>query len=43
VKSAFYVTTLGFELVKKADRKGSITMTASTAALIGSPFSRCTR
>ena len=39
VKSAFYVTTLGFELVKKADRKGSITMTASTAALIGSPFS----
>ena len=39
VKSAFYVTTLGFELVKRADRKGSITMTASTAALIGSPFS----
>jgi NAD(P)-dependent dehydrogenase (short-subunit alcohol dehydrogenase family) len=39
VKSAFYVTTLGFELVKKAGRKGSITMTASTAALIGSPFS----
>ena len=39
VKSAFYVTTLGYELVKKADRKGSITMTASTAALIGSPFS----
>ena len=38
VKSAFYVTTLGFELVKRADRKGSITMTASTAALIGSPF-----
>ena len=25
--------------MKKADRKGSITMTASTAALIGSPFS----
>ena len=39
VKSAFYVTTLGYELVKKADRKGSITMTASTAALSGSPFS----
>jgi NAD(P)-dependent dehydrogenase (short-subunit alcohol dehydrogenase family) len=39
VKSAFYVTTLGYELVKKADRKGSITMTASTAALVGSPFS----
>jgi NAD(P)-dependent dehydrogenase (short-subunit alcohol dehydrogenase family) len=39
VKSAFYVTTLGYELVKRARRKGSITMTASTAALIGSPFS----
>ncbi|MGZ4199360.1 MAG: SDR family NAD(P)-dependent oxidoreductase [Thermoleophilia bacterium] len=39
VKSAFYVATLGYELVKRADRKGSITMTASTAALIGSPFS----
>lgn len=39
VKSAFYVATLGYDLVKKADRKGSISMTASTAALIGSPFS----
>lgn len=39
VKSAFYVATLGYELVKKADRRGSISMTASTAALIGSPFS----
>jgi NAD(P)-dependent dehydrogenase (short-subunit alcohol dehydrogenase family) len=39
VKTAFYVATLGFELVKRADRKGSITMTASTAALVGSPFS----
>ena len=39
VKTAFYVATLGYELVKKADRKGSITMTASTAALVGSPFS----
>lgn len=39
VKTAFYVTTLGYELVKKADRRVSITMTASTAALIGSPFS----
>jgi NAD(P)-dependent dehydrogenase (short-subunit alcohol dehydrogenase family) len=39
VKSAFYVATLGYELVKRADRKGSITLTASTAALIGSPFS----
>jgi NAD(P)-dependent dehydrogenase (short-subunit alcohol dehydrogenase family) len=39
VKSAFYVATLGYELVKAADRKGSISMTASTAALVGSPFS----
>jgi NAD(P)-dependent dehydrogenase (short-subunit alcohol dehydrogenase family) len=39
VKTAFYVAALGYELVKKADRLGSITMTASTAALVGSPFS----
>lgn len=39
VKSAFYVATLGYDVVKKAGGKGSITMTASTAALIGSPFS----
>jgi len=39
VKTAFYVATLGYELVKKADRKGSISMTSSTAALVGSPFS----
>lgn len=39
VKSAFYVATLGYELVKKAEGRGSITLTASTAALIGSPFS----
>jgi len=39
VKSAFYVATLGYELVKRADGKGSISMTASTAALVGSPFS----
>ena len=39
VKSAFYVASRGYNLVKKADRKGSITMTASTAALVGSPFS----
>jgi NAD(P)-dependent dehydrogenase (short-subunit alcohol dehydrogenase family) len=39
VKSAFYVATLGYELVKRAEGKGSITITASTAALIGSPFS----
>jgi NAD(P)-dependent dehydrogenase (short-subunit alcohol dehydrogenase family) len=39
VKAAFYVAALGFELVRKADRRGSISMTASTAALVGSPFS----
>jgi NAD(P)-dependent dehydrogenase (short-subunit alcohol dehydrogenase family) len=39
VKQAFYVASLGYELVRKADRKGSITMTASTAAMVGSPFS----
>lgn len=39
VKTAFYIATLGYELVRKADRKGSISMTASTAALVGSPFS----
>jgi NAD(P)-dependent dehydrogenase (short-subunit alcohol dehydrogenase family) len=39
VKSAFYGATLGFELLKRADGKGSITFTASTSALIGSPYS----
>jgi NAD(P)-dependent dehydrogenase (short-subunit alcohol dehydrogenase family) len=39
VKTAFYAATLGYDLVKRADRRGSITLTASTAALIGSPFS----
>lgn len=39
VKSAYYSTTLGFELLKKAEGKGSVTLTSSTSALIGSPFS----
>jgi NAD(P)-dependent dehydrogenase (short-subunit alcohol dehydrogenase family) len=39
VKSAWYATTLAFDLLKRADRKGSVTMTASTSALVGSPFS----
>ncbi|MFW6773903.1 SDR family NAD(P)-dependent oxidoreductase [Nocardioides sp. CPCC 205120] len=39
VKSAFYVATLGYELVRRSGGRGSITMTASTAALVGSPFS----
>jgi len=39
VKSAFYGATLGFELLKRADRKASVTFTASTSALVGSPYS----
>ena len=39
VKTAFYGATLGFDLLRRADRKGSLTFTASTSALIGSPFS----
>jgi NAD(P)-dependent dehydrogenase (short-subunit alcohol dehydrogenase family) len=39
VKSAFYGATLGFELLKRADGKASVTFTASTSALVGSPYS----
>jgi NAD(P)-dependent dehydrogenase (short-subunit alcohol dehydrogenase family) len=39
VKSAFYATTLGMDLLKRAEKKGSVTMVASTSALVGSPFS----
>ena len=39
VKSAFYSTTLGFDLLEKANGKGSITLTSSSSALVGSPFS----
>jgi NAD(P)-dependent dehydrogenase (short-subunit alcohol dehydrogenase family) len=39
IKSAFYGATLAFDLLKRGDRKASITFTASTSALIGSPFS----
>jgi NAD(P)-dependent dehydrogenase (short-subunit alcohol dehydrogenase family) len=39
VKSAYYTCTLGFDLLKAAGGKGSITMTSSTSALVGSPFS----
>jgi NAD(P)-dependent dehydrogenase (short-subunit alcohol dehydrogenase family) len=39
MKSAFYATTLAFDLLKRAGGKGSVTMTASTSALVGSPFS----
>ena len=39
VKSAYYSCTLGFDLLEAADGKGSITMTASVSALVGSPFS----
>jgi NAD(P)-dependent dehydrogenase (short-subunit alcohol dehydrogenase family) len=39
VKTAFYGATLGWELLRKAEGKASVTFTASTAALVGSPFS----
>lgn len=39
VRSAFYVAALGYDLVRRAGGRGSITLTASTAALVGSPFS----
>jgi NAD(P)-dependent dehydrogenase (short-subunit alcohol dehydrogenase family) len=39
MKSAFYGATLGFELLKKADKHASVTLTASSSALVGSPFS----
>jgi NAD(P)-dependent dehydrogenase (short-subunit alcohol dehydrogenase family) len=39
VKSAFYGATLGYDLLKQAGGKASMTFTASTSALIGSPFS----
>jgi NAD(P)-dependent dehydrogenase (short-subunit alcohol dehydrogenase family) len=39
VKTAFYGSTLAFDLLKQADGKASVTFTASTSALIGSPFS----
>ncbi|MEY9212197.1 SDR family oxidoreductase [Thermobifida halotolerans] len=39
VKSAYYTCTLGYDLLRAADGKGSITMTSSTSALVGSPFS----
>lgn len=38
VKSAYYTCTLGFELLK-AGGNSSVTMTSSTSALVGSPFS----
>jgi NAD(P)-dependent dehydrogenase (short-subunit alcohol dehydrogenase family) len=39
VKSAFYGATLGYELLKLAGGQASITFTASTSALVGSPYS----
>jgi NAD(P)-dependent dehydrogenase (short-subunit alcohol dehydrogenase family) len=39
VKSAFYGATLAYELLKRAEGKASITFTASTSALVGSPYS----
>lgn len=39
MKSPFYASTLAFDLLRRANKKGSITLTASTSALVGSPFS----
>jgi NAD(P)-dependent dehydrogenase (short-subunit alcohol dehydrogenase family) len=39
MKSPFYSATLAWKLLERADHKGSVTMTASTSALVGSPFS----
>jgi NAD(P)-dependent dehydrogenase (short-subunit alcohol dehydrogenase family) len=39
MKSAFYSVTLAFDLLEKAGGKGSVTMTSTTAAIIGSPRS----
>ncbi|MEU8802965.1 SDR family oxidoreductase [Spirillospora sp. NPDC048819] len=39
MKSPFYSATLAWELLKKGEGKASVTMTASTSALVGSPFS----
>jgi NAD(P)-dependent dehydrogenase (short-subunit alcohol dehydrogenase family) len=39
VKTAFFGATLGFDLLQRADGKGSITFTASSSALIGSQYS----
>lgn len=39
MKSAFYSATLGFDLLEKAAGKGSVTLTSTAAAIIGSPRS----
>lgn len=39
MKSPFYSATLAWDLLRQAQGKGSVTMTASTSALVGSPFS----
>jgi NAD(P)-dependent dehydrogenase (short-subunit alcohol dehydrogenase family) len=36
MKSAFYSATIGFDLLEKAGGKGSITMTSTAAAIVGS-------
>ncbi|MPV88448.1 SDR family oxidoreductase, partial [Georgenia ruanii] len=36
MKSAFYSATLGFDLLEKARGKGSVTLTSTAAAIIGS-------
>jgi NAD(P)-dependent dehydrogenase (short-subunit alcohol dehydrogenase family) len=39
MKSPFYSATLAWDLLKRADKRASVTLTASTSALVGSPFS----
>jgi NAD(P)-dependent dehydrogenase (short-subunit alcohol dehydrogenase family) len=39
MKSAFFGYAAAYDLLKRADGKGSIIFTASTSALVGSPFS----
>lgn len=39
VKSAFYPVAAAMPLLRKAGGKGAVTLVASTAALVGSPFS----
>jgi len=39
VRSAFFASTLALPLLRRAGGKGSITLLASTAALVGSPLS----
>ncbi|SHK95951.1 3-oxoacyl-[acyl-carrier protein] reductase [Pseudonocardia thermophila] len=39
IKSAYYVATIAFDLMRRTDGDRSISLTASTSALLGSPYS----